>query len=202
MPDRILRVGILTSEGVNRLGWPAEVFYRRLMSVVDDFGRYDGRPAVVRAALYALKVDRVSEPDIGKWIRECEEAALVRRYTVDAKPYLELLKFDQKVRAVKSKWPDPPAIVGNCQQASAVVPVVVDVDVDGSTRKRATPPPDSFEVTEPMASWAVEAGLSKDQVIPQTERFLDHFRGQGKAMKDWDATWRNWIRKAVEYRSR
>jgi hypothetical protein len=125
MPDRILRVGILTSESVNRLSWPAEVFYRRLMSVVDDFGRYDGRPAVLRASLYALKVDRVSEPDIGKWIRETEEAGLVRTYTVTEKPYLEISKFDQKVRAVKSKWPDPPlAIVGNCRQTPANAPVV------------------------------------------------------------------------------
>jgi uncharacterized phage protein (TIGR02220 family) len=142
MPDRILRVGILTSESVNRLSWPAEVFYRRLMSVVDDFGRYDGRPAVLRASLYALKVDRVSEPDIGKWIRESEEAGLVRRYTVTEKPYLELLKFEQKVRAVKSKWPDPPAIADTCQQTSAnasVVEVVVGIGDEGKTLSGCPP---------------------------------------------------------------
>lgn len=129
MPDRIVRVGILTSDAVNSLSWAGEVFYRRLMSVVDDFGRYDGRTSVLRAALYALKVDRVSEPDIGKWIRECEEAGLVRRYTVDSKPFLELPKFGQKVRAAKSKWPGPPTSANTCQQMSADAPVVVDVSV-------------------------------------------------------------------------
>jgi uncharacterized phage protein (TIGR02220 family) len=129
VPDRIIRAGILTSEAVNSLSWQAEVFYRRVMSVVDDFGRYDGRPSVLRAALYALKIDRVSEPDIGKWIGECQEAGLVRMYTVDGKPYLELSKFGQKIRTLKSKWPDPPADVGNCQQMLADVPVVVDVVV-------------------------------------------------------------------------
>jgi hypothetical protein len=40
MPVRILREGILTSERVDTLSPAAEVFYRRLMSVVDDFGRF------------------------------------------------------------------------------------------------------------------------------------------------------------------
>lgn len=152
-------MGILTSESVNRLSWPAEVFYRRLMSVVDDFGRYDGRPAVLRASLYALKVDRVSEPDIGKWIRECEEAALVRRYTVAAKPYLELLKFEQKVRAVKSKWPDPPTIDSTCQQLSADAPVVVVGDVIERTTLSGKPdaaPPDKINGSRATAREILE----------------------------------------------
>jgi uncharacterized phage protein (TIGR02220 family) len=141
VPDRIVRAGILTSDSVNSLSWAGEVFYRRLMSVVDDFGRYDGRASVLRAALYALKVDRVSEPDIGKWIRECEEAGLVRRYTVDRKPFLELPKFGQKVRAKVSKWPDPPTSVNTCQQVSADVPVVVVVDVFGDGSLSGKPDP-------------------------------------------------------------
>ena len=51
MPDRIVRQGILTSDRVNQLDWGAECFYRRLMSIVDDYGRYDARPAVLRAQL-------------------------------------------------------------------------------------------------------------------------------------------------------
>lgn len=35
MPSRILREGILTSERVNALAPLEELFYRRLMSVVD-----------------------------------------------------------------------------------------------------------------------------------------------------------------------
>ncbi|MFC9769329.1 hypothetical protein [Rhodococcus jostii] len=31
------------------------------------------------------------------------------------------------------------------------------------------------------------------------KKFVDHFIGHGKAMKDWDATWRNWIRRASVY---
>ena len=108
MPNRILRDGILTSERVAKLSWPAEVFFRRLMSGVDDFGRYYAKPELIRAAAYPLAVDKVGNSDIGKWLAECAGAALVRTYTVDGKSYLELLDFRQQKRAQQSKFPPPP----------------------------------------------------------------------------------------------
>ena len=54
MPNRILREGILDSDRVNKLSWGAEVFYRRLMSVVDDFGRFDARIDLLKSKLYPL----------------------------------------------------------------------------------------------------------------------------------------------------
>ena len=107
MPNRILREGIITSERVARLSWPAEVFYRRLMSVVDDFGRYFGRATLIRAACYPLQIGKVRDSDIAKWLTEARSAGLVRLYEVAGTPYLELADFRQQVRAKKSKFPDP-----------------------------------------------------------------------------------------------
>ena len=111
MPNRILREGIIESEDVNKLSWPAEVFYRRLMSKVDDFGRYDANARLLRAALYPLKLDKVSDRDTQGWLQETEAAGLVKVYEVDSKRFLEVLKFKQQVRAKRSKYPDPP---GTC----------------------------------------------------------------------------------------
>ena len=107
MPNRILREGILDSDKVDMLSWPAECFYRRLMSAADDFGRFDGRLEILRSKLFPLRLDRVSKADIEKWLAECAGAALVSCYTVDAKPYLEVLNFKQEVRIKKSKFPPP-----------------------------------------------------------------------------------------------
>ena len=30
-------------------------------------------------------------------------------------------------------------------------------------------------------------------------KFRDHYKSNGKAMKDWDATWRNWMRRVKEF---
>jgi hypothetical protein len=119
MPDRILRAAILSSDRVNRLKWPEEVFYRRLMSVVDDYGRYDGRDAILRTALYPLKVDSVREADISLWKRCVADAGLIVLYTVDGKEYLQVNDFRQRTRS-ESKWPEPSAV--NCQQAAVNCP--------------------------------------------------------------------------------
>jgi hypothetical protein len=142
MPNRILREGILTSERVARLGWPAEVFYRRLMSVVDDFGRYYATPMLLRAACYPLHLDKVSDSDIGKWLAVCAEADLVRVYPAqDGKRYLQMVDFRQQVRAAASKFPQQ---LGECvadaqqmpskREASAHLDVFGDVceDVSGA----------------------------------------------------------------------
>lgn len=107
MPNRIIREGIITSEAVNSLGWEAEVFYRRLLSVVDDFGRFDARPSVLRSALYPLKLDSMREDSVQRCLKSCEAARLVVLYSVEGKGYLEVTNFRQQVRSKKSKYPAP-----------------------------------------------------------------------------------------------
>ncbi|MFN7609878.1 MAG: hypothetical protein ACK5QX_02915, partial [bacterium] len=90
MPNRILREGILTSPRMARLGWAEEVMYRRLMSVVDDFGRYWADHGLLRAACYPRQLNKVSDSDVGKWLTVLVEAALVRVYPAqDGQRYLE-----------------------------------------------------------------------------------------------------------------
>lgn len=142
MPNRILREGILTSPRISKLGWPEEVFYRRLHSVVDDFGRYFAETGLLRAACYPRQLNKVTDSDVGKWLRACVAAALVRVYQVGGEWYLQVLDFDQQVRAKKSKFPNPPSIcaadatqVQSTQPASAHLDEVVSVSVveDGSS---------------------------------------------------------------------
>lgn len=110
MPIRLLRDGILDSDAVCSLSFPAEIFYRRLMSVVDDFGRFDGRLSVLRCRLYALQIDKVREADIPRWIAECEKAGLIVLYHVESKPYILFHKLGSP-RAKDSKFPPPPGAI-------------------------------------------------------------------------------------------
>lgn len=105
MPTRILRDGILTSERVDLLNWQEEVFYRRLQSVVDDHGRFYANPKLILAACFPLRIGKVSDSDIGKWITSCVTAGLVRVYPAsDGKRYIEVMDFGQRVQS-KSKFP-------------------------------------------------------------------------------------------------
>lgn len=118
MPNRVVREGIIKSELVDKLSFSAEVFYRRLMSVADDYGRYDGRSVILRADLFPLRSDRIDLEDIGDWKRECEIAGLIKIYLVGGKEFLEVLNFNQRLRSMKSKY--PPADVSSCPQMAAV----------------------------------------------------------------------------------
>jgi len=67
------------------------------------------------------------------------------------------------------------------------------------TAKRATSPPMEFTITETMREWATGEGLNPTVLQSETEKFLDHHRSRGNTFKNWEAAWRNWIRKAIDW---
>lgn len=144
MPIRLLREGILGSDRVNRLDAPEEVFYRRLMSKVDDHGLYDARISMLRSSLYPLRVDRVREADITRWLAACETAGLIVLYVNKGKPLLQMLDTDWKIRSTP-KYPLPtdpdsvmsPSSARACKQLLSDVPVFVGVGVVGDVERSA-----------------------------------------------------------------
>lgn len=112
MPNRIIREAILQSEAICSLGWAEEVFFRRVMSIVDDHGRYEASPQLLRSRCYPLQVDSVSAQDVCQWLAACQRAGVIRVYKVGEKLYLLVEKFGQQQRT-PSKYPDPPAIACN-----------------------------------------------------------------------------------------
>lgn len=69
-----------------------------------------------------------------------------------------------------------------------------------STVSRATRIPSDFHVTSDMRSWAAEKcpGINVDK---STEQFIDYWKSKGSnaTKTDWVATWRNWIRRELEW---
>lgn len=68
-----------------------------------------------------------------------------------------------------------------------------------SKRKILTDFPDNFEVTLDMCQWAVEEGVPESRIMFETQQFKDYCLSKGLKYKDWLATWRNWMRRAVIY---
>jgi hypothetical protein len=174
MPVRLLREGILTSDRVDLLDAPAEVFYRRLMSKVDDHGLYDARPSVLRSSLYPLRVDRVREADISRWIAACEKAGVIALYQHDAKPYLLMLDTRWAARS-EAKYPLPPANIRSQLQTTATVDVFEDVVVDEEKKgaRKRSPGFDPLGIELPdwllPELWARWCKDRKDRRKPVTE---------------------------------
>lgn len=125
MPTRLLREGILTSDRINQLSADAEVFYRRLMSKVDDHGLFDARPSVLRAALYPLRLEITTENTCEQLLTDCINAGLLIVYQIHGKPYLKMLDTKWKARS-EPRFPPP---VNSCKQLKTPVSLVVVVDV-------------------------------------------------------------------------
>lgn len=108
MPNRILREGILESQRVNRLTESEEVFYRRLMSIVDDYGRYEAHPSLLLARLYPLKLNQKGEADVARYLNATTGQRLAFTYQAVGKVFLQLLSFRQQTRS-ESRFPSPDA---------------------------------------------------------------------------------------------
>lgn len=125
----------LESERVNSLSGPAEKFYWRLMCAADSFGRMDARPAILRTRLYSLQLDKIRESDMPRLLAECEKAGLVRCYEISGKPYLQIDKFEQRLRT-KPKYPAPPAdtpaadLPQTCRTSAAHLPQTCRTSAD------------------------------------------------------------------------
>lgn len=105
MPSRILKESITTNEQIDMLDPFEETFFYRLIVKTDDYGRYDGRPKILRAALFPLK--EVSLDDISNALKALERVGLIRVYVVEDRPYIELTGWErnQTIRAKKSRYP-------------------------------------------------------------------------------------------------
>jgi hypothetical protein len=80
----------------------------------------DARLPILRAKCFPLKLDRISEEDIVRWMRELINKKLVLLYEVDNKQYLKMITWEkhEQVRNQKSKYPQPIDI--NCNQLQSI----------------------------------------------------------------------------------
>jgi hypothetical protein len=132
MPNRYTREGINDSKTINRLSWQGEVFYRRLMLAVDDFGRFEADTELLRCELFKRQLSKVSEDDIERLLAECQDVEALFMYVIGGKRFLVMNKWEQG-RAKYSKYPPPPESVRTRLQMFA--------DVSMSSHLSLTPTP-------------------------------------------------------------
>lgn len=131
MPNRIIKDSIHTSERLNALSDFQFRLWVSLITYVDDFGRGDARPAVIRGTCFPLR-DRITNRDIEAALTTLAGAGCVSLYNVDGKPYLYFPNWEshQSIRNKRSRFPAPEAcahlqsIEINCNQSQANAPVI------------------------------------------------------------------------------
>ena len=87
MPNRVIRAEINRSESLSSVSVEAELTFRALLSTVDDFGRYDARPKVLKGVLFPLR-DSFTPEAIADHLQELAADGCVQLYNVGDHPYL------------------------------------------------------------------------------------------------------------------
>ena len=129
MPNRIIKESVCASDSIDRLSWFEEVLFYRLIVNCDDFGRFDGRPAIIKNRLFPLK-ENLTIKAVSEAINTLASAELVTLYEFEGKPYLYLPTWNehQTIRAKKSKYPAPDERLKTseiiCKQMQADAPVI------------------------------------------------------------------------------
>ena len=144
MPNRILKESICSSDSIDSLSWFAEVLFYRLIVNCDDYGRFDGRPAIIKNRLFPLK-ENLTIKNVTDAINMLASAELVTLYEIEGRPYLYLPTWNehQTIRAKKSKYPSPEGGMKSseniCKQMRADVPVI-----QSNTKSNPNPNPNAY----------------------------------------------------------
>ena len=201
MPNRIIKESICTSDSVDQLDWFEEVLFYRLIVNCDDYGRYDGRPAIIKNRLFPLK-DSLTLEDVKAAMRSLVKANLIVLYENDGRPYLYLPTWNnhQSIRAKKSKYPAPEdSVISSesiCNQLYADVPVIQSNPILIQSESNTNRGKNKFSTPtlEEVRDYCLER---RNNVDPQ--RFMDYYTSNGwrvgkNPMRDWKAAVRNWER--------
>lgn len=146
-----------TSPSLAALGDLAERTFWRIVTILDDFGRYHGSPKALFAACYPEGAKGLNMTRFNAALEELRTGDLIRFYESDGRAYIyspTWLKY-QRCRSQESKFPEPTENKGRghlpadvCKvQANAPVVVVEDVVVDDQQHMRSSEraSPDAFE---------------------------------------------------------
>lgn len=180
----MIRGEINASRSLARVSMLADLTFRALLVSVDDFGRGEADPLMLKAALFPRRPDVT--PEMARaWVDELAAEGCVRLYSVDGVEYVQLVAWEKHrakgKRAEKSKYPEPPKespeIRGESRGKSvsrARAPDdarITTLDARGTTREREEHP--SGVAAEP----ATAAEQTTLLPVVTTDRMTD--RGSG-----------------------
>ena len=108
MPNRIIKDSFQTSDKIASLTDFEFRLWVSLIVSVDDAGRGDARPAIIKGHAFPLR-ERVTAKDINDALHGLAAKGCVSLYEVDGKPYFWFPTWTdhQRVRECKPKYPAP-----------------------------------------------------------------------------------------------
>ena len=140
----------------------------------------------------------LSERGLRKVIRNLEELGLVDTQEKPGKGNLYHLTLDPGTTFLPPLNEVPPTPEPRSSNTFIDTPMT-QPPLKRSARQHALP--SDWNVGDEEINWALMKfpALTKSEIDNETDRFRDYWIAEGKQKADWRATWRNWIRRSVEF---
>lgn len=108
MPNRIIKESISTSDKIAALSDFEFRLWVSLITLADDVGRGDARPAIIKGRAFPLR-ERLTTKDIDDALHGLAAKGCVSLYTVGGRPYFWFPTWNehQRIRDCKPKYPGP-----------------------------------------------------------------------------------------------
>jgi len=207
--NRVIKESHCSSEKISSLTDFEFRLWVGLITQVDDAGRGDARPAIIKGRVFPLR-ERVSIKDIESALHGLAAKGCVSLYSVGGKPYFWFPTWSkhQRIRDCKPKYPAPdcgeqfaeiedcgglPQVAADCglnpiQSESNPNPYPNLNPKDGADKPPRFLPPSEDDVRK----YCEEMGYQIDPV-----GFVEFYASKGwmvgkNKMKDWKAAVRNW----------
>jgi hypothetical protein len=111
MPQRFLRPAITNSERWNSVSFAAQSVYVRLLTRVDDFGQFDGRPSVILGQCLSVWNDlhpkeAVNLQQLKELLQQLAAISLIELFKgSNGKVYLQVTQWEERIRVgCVPKW--------------------------------------------------------------------------------------------------
>jgi hypothetical protein len=192
MPQRFLRPGIRSSIGWNSVSWFTQSFYTRLLTLVDDFGRYEAEPLVLRGMAFPLGDHEGKPVDMKAILEACEQlrvSGLAIFYEVKGKKFLQVTKWQERARSKKSLFPDPD---NNCEQMTTSAdkcclssPYALRLTPSSSPEPKAKEK-ECVDVAPAAGAASLKTSLARALTVKEVEDFCE---SEGLPRSDGETFW-------------
>lgn len=209
---RSIKPEFWTSAQILECSTNARLLFIGLWNFCDDMGRHPFSPKQVKAEVFPA--DPFSENDILGMLKELSTNGLILAYAVDGKEFLQVTGWKHQ----RIDKPQPAKYPGPFQEESTNIPIVIPPDrigedrkgkkdsVASATRSRGSTLPEDWKPCDKHYEEAVKLNLGKaavDQMADDMRTWAIANANRAVARKaDWDATFRNWLRRNAGNRRR
>jgi len=211
---RNIKPGFFRNEELAELPFEYRLLFIGLWTLADREGRLEDRPKRIRMEIFPA-----DDVDCEAGINALATCGLVVRYHDQGNAYIWIPTFrdHQKPhpREVASAIPAyqvdtkaaPRHDQGNAEElaspADVLNPDVLNPESQTSPQEdrgeaRATRLPHHWRPGAVTLGWtrAERPTWREDRIALEVSQFVDHYGSKGERRADWDAAWRNWVRRA------